>query len=495
MKWLLVLAAGLLNFAALAAEPPVPYGPVPSPRQMLRETNELYGFLHFGVNTFTGLQWGNGDEDPNVFYPTNFDPDQIVRTAKMAGIKCLILTCKHHDGFCLWPTAYTTHSVKYSAWYRQREAKKPGSGDVVKCISDACKKSGLKFGIYLSPWDRNNTSYGKPEYLTYYRNELRELLTHYGPIYEVWFDGANGGNGYYGGARETRTINNRVYYDWPGTWQMVRELQPNAVMFSDGGPDIRWVGNENGIAGDPCWDTLNGGEFGPGYGPGNNPAGYFDILNSGQRDGTNWIPAECDASIRPGWFYDESDDDKIKTPAGLVDIYYKSVGRGACLLLNIPPDRDGRIHSTDASVLRKFRRILDDTFAHDLARHAKITASNIRGNDKQFSPKNIVDGNPNTYWSTDDSVTNAELVLDLRKPVTFNVVRLREYLPLGQRVDNFGLDRWQDGNWVEFAKGQSIGNCRLVRNSPVTTDKVRVRFSGSVCPAISEVGLFAEPPD
>ncbi|HEV2318219.1 MAG TPA: alpha-L-fucosidase [Verrucomicrobiae bacterium] len=479
--------------ASVAAEPPAPYGPVPTPRQLFRQTNEFYGFLHFGVNTFTDREWGHGDEDPNLFYPTNFDPIQIVRTAKMAGMKCLILTCKHHDGFCLWPSAYTTHSVKYSRWYHKREAKKRGSGDVVKCIADACHKYGLKFGIYLSPWDRNNADYGRADYLTYYRNELRELLTHYGPIYEVWFDGANGGDGYYGGARETRTINNRVYYDWPDTWNMVRRLQPMAALFSDGGPDIRWVGNEDGIAADPCWDTLNGSEFGPGYGP--NGGDYGNVLGPGQRNGANWIPAECDVSIRhPHWFYHASDNHKVETPAGLVDIYYESIGRGASLLLNIPPDRNGRIHSTDVAALRGFRRILNKTFAHDLARHAKITASNVRGSDKQFSPHNVIDGNLKTYWSTDDSVTNAELILDLQKPVTFNVVRLREYLPLGQRVDAYHLDQWQRGHWIEFAKGQAIGNCRLIRGTPISTSKVRLQFSGPVCPVISEVGLFAEPP-
>jgi alpha-L-fucosidase len=480
----LALLAVLFSYVARATEPPVPYGPVPTSAQLFRQTNEFYGFLHFTVNTFTDREWGDGDEDEKVFYPTNFDADQIVRTAKLAGMKCLILTCKHHDGFCLWPSADTEHSVKNSRWEN-------GKGDVVKEISGACRKYGLKFGVYLSPWDRNNANYGKPEYITNYRNELRELLTDYGPIYEVWFDGANGGSGYYGGARETRHIDNKTYYDWPHTWQMVRELQPNAVMFSDGGPDIRWVGNEDGIAGDPCWETLNAGELGPGYGP--NGRDYCILLNSGDRHGTNWLPAECDVSIRPGWFYHPREDGHVKTPRKLVDIYYESVGRGASLLLNIPPDRTGQIHSNDVASLRRFRHILDETFAHDFACKARVTASNVRGNDERFSPKNVLDGNPNTYWSTDDAVTNAELVLDLLGPTTFNVVRLGEYLALGQRVDTYALDQWQDGQWVEFAKGMSIGHCRLVRGRPVLTSKVRLRLTGPVCPAISEVGLFAEP--
>jgi alpha-L-fucosidase len=475
-----------VTVSATAAEPPTPYGPVPTLRQLIRETNEFYGFLHFTVNTFTDREWGNGDEDEKIFNPTNFDADQIVSAAKMAGMECLILTCKHHDGFCLWPSAYTEHSVKNSSWEN-------GKGDVVKAISEACHKHGLKFGVYLSPWDRNNASYGSVEYITYYRNQLRELLTHYGPIYEVWFDGANGGDGFYGGAREARHINNHVYYDWPNTWDVVRKLQPLAVMFSDGGPDIRWVGNEGGLAGDPCWETLNAGEFGPGYGP--EGSDYGRILNSGQRRGTNWLPAECDVSIRPGWFYHSSEDNRVKTPTELVKIYYESVGHGASLLLNIPPDRNGQIHPTDVTALRGFRKILDETFAHDLARGAKITASNVRGHDKQFAAENVLDGNRDSYWCTDDADTNAELELDLGQPVTFNVVRLREYLPLGQRVDTYALDQWQDDKWVEFARGEAIGNCRLVRGAPITSSKVRVRFTGPACPAISEVGLFVEPPD
>lgn len=481
----LALAVGLLNSAAFAAQPPAPYGPVPTARQLIRETNEFYGFLHFTVNTFTDREWGNGDEPETVFNPAHFDPDQMARTAKMAGMKCLVLTCKHHDGFCLWPSAYTEHSVKNSNWEN-------GKGDVVKAISRACRKYGLKFGIYLSPWDRNNATYGTPAYITYYRNQLRELLTHYGPIYEVWFDGANGGSGYYGGKHETRHIDNHTYYDWPNTWQIVRELQPHAVMFSDAGPDIRWVGNEQGKAGDPCWETVDPTGWVPGAA--NDQQLSHGLRPAAPTPGLRWIPAECDVSIRPGWFYHPSEDSRVKTPRELVDIYYESIGRGACLLLNIPPDRNGQIHSNDVASLQGFRRILDQTFAHDLARKASITASNVRGNDQSFGPGNVLDGKRDSYWSTDDSVTNAELILDLRKPVTFDVVRLREYLPLGQRVDTYGLDQWQNGAWVEFAKGQAIGNCRLVRGQPITTTKVRIRVTGPVCPAISEVGLFAQPP-
>jgi len=463
------------------ANPPSPYGPVPSPRQLQWHEMEFYGFLHFTVNTFTDKEWGYGDEAPAIFNPTDFDAEQIVRTAQEAGMKGLILTAKHHDGFCLWPSKYTEHSVKNSPW-------KGGRGDVVKEISDACRKYGLKFGIYLSPWDRNHKDYGRPEYITYFRNQLRELLTSYGPVFEIFLDGANGGDGHYGGAREARRINRETYYDWATTWQLVRELQPSACLFSDAGPDVRWVGNERGIAGDPCWATSNREDFIPGRAD-------EARLNRGDRPGTHWVPAECDVSIRPGWFYHEKEDGRVRTPQNLVDLYYSSVGRGASLLLNLPPDRRGRIHENDVASLREFRRLLDATFAKDLAQGAKVSASNVRGRgDARFAPRNVIDNNRNFYWATDDQIKTPEMILDLGREVTFNVVRLREYLPLGQRVEAFALDQWREGQWIEFASGTSIGNCRLVRSKPVTTSKVRLRITqASVCPAITELALFAEP--
>jgi len=475
-SWVLAFALGLC--AAAFAKPPTPYGPVPTERQMRWHDMEFYGFLHFTVNTFTDREWGNGDEAESVFNPSDFDADQIVLAAKAAGMKGLILTAKHHDGFCLWPSAFTEHSVKNSPW-------KNGKGDVVREISEACRRHKIRFGVYLSPWDRNHKDYARPEYLTYYRNQLRELLTNYGEIFAVWFDGANGGDGYYGGAREMRKIDNRTYYDWPTTQKLVRDLMPGALMFSDAGPDFRWVGNENGVAGDPCWATLNAS--------GRYPGGTSDGLNSGERPGSNWIPAECDVSIRPGWFYHAKEDEKVKTPAALLDIYYKSVGRGACLNLNLPPDRRGRIHANDIASLQEFRHILDATFAKNLAREAKLTASDVRrgGN---FAAKNLVDGKKETYWASDDAVTNPELVVAFKKPVRFNVVDLREHLPSGQRIDAFALDQWKDGQWSEFAQGSSIGNRRLLRSSYITTEKVRLRIvKAAVAPALSEFGLYAEP--
>jgi alpha-L-fucosidase len=458
---------------------PKPYGPVPSQRQLRWHALEFYGFVHFTINTFTDKEWGYGDEDPALFNPTNFDAEQIARVAKAAGMKGLILTAKHHDGFCLWPSKYTEHSIKHSPW-------KSGRGDIVKEISDACRKYDLKFGIYLSPWDRNRADYGRPEYLIYFRNQLRELLTNYGPIFEVFLDGANGGDGFYGGARETRRIDRETYYDWPATWQMVRQLQPEACLFSDAGPDVRWVGNERGIAGETCWATLKAADFVPGRAD-------ESRLNHGDRPGAQWVPAECDVSIRPGWFYHAAEDAKVRTPQNLGDIYYASVGRGASMLLNLPPDRRGRINESDERTLRQFRRILDATFATDLAQRAKVSASNVRGGDKRFQPRNVIDNRRESYWATDDNVRTPELVIDIRREVIFNVVRLREYLPLGQRIEAFTIDVWRDGHWTEFANGTSIGNCRLLRKQPVTTSKVRLRITQApVCPAISEFALFAE---
>jgi len=443
---------------------------------------EFYGFLHFTVNTFTDKEWGYGDEAPTLFNPSDFDAQHIARIAKEAGMKGLILTAKHHDGFCLWPSKYTEHSVKNSPW-------KNGQGDVVREMSDACHAAGLRFGVYLSPWDRNHKDYGRPEYLTYYRNQLRELLTQYGELFTVWFDGANGGDGYYGGAREKRQIDNRTFYDWPNTWKIVRELQPLASMFSDAGPDFRWVGNERGFAGDPCWATLDLTR------PDRHPGGTSEGLTSGERNGNAWIPAECDVSIRPGWFYHASEDARVKTPAQLLDIYYKSVGRGACLNLNLPPDRRGRIHDNDIAALREFRRVLDSTFGKNLAHLARASANQVRGGESQYAPSNLVDGRRESYWSTDDGITTAEVTLHLERPATFNVIELREFLPLGQRIDAFVVDHQSDGKWVESAQGTSIGNRRLLRlKDPVSTDRVRLRITqAAATPAVSEFGLYLEP--
>lgn len=465
----------------MAATPPKPYGPLPTVRQLKWHHLEIYGFIHFTINTFTDKEWGYGDESPASFNPTAFDADQIVRAAKDGGLKGLILTCKHHDGFCLWPSKYTEHSVKNSPW-------KNGGGDIVREISDACRRHELKFGVYLSPWDRNHPDYGTPQYLTYYRNQLRELLTNYGSIFEVWFDGANGGDGYYGGAREKRTIDANTYYDWENTRQIVRELQPDACMFSDAGPDIRWCGNESGFAGETCWATLSTAGIWPGHAD-------QEYLNRGDRNGPLWLPAEVDVSTRPGWFYHATEDDKVRSVVNLTKIYFESVGRGANLLLNIPPDRRGLVHENDAASLMGWHRHLQATFATDLAHQgAKASASNTRGNDETFAPARVLDARTDTYWSTDDDQLTPEIILDFSRPVTFNMVRLREHLPLGQRIDAVAFDVWDGDKWQELASATSIGNMRLLQTKHTTASKVRLRVTkAAACPALSEIGLFLMP--
>ncbi|HPK25073.1 MAG TPA: alpha-L-fucosidase [Candidatus Hydrogenedentes bacterium] len=460
----------LCSFCAGVAEPPAPYGAVPSARQLQWHALEFYGFIHFTVNTFTNKEWGYGDEPPRIFNPTDFDAGSIAAIAQEAGMKGLILTCKHHDGFCLWPSAYTEHSIAASPW-------KDGKGDMVREFADACREHGILFGVYLSPWDRNHADYARPAYITYYRNQLRELLTGYGNIFEVWFDGANGGDGWYGGAKEKRSIS-ASYYGWDDTFALVRELQPNAVIFSHLG-DVRWVGNESGFAGDPCWATFT-------------PQIEEDAkaLNVGIRNGTHWQPAEVDVSIRPGWFYHNREDAKVRTPGNLMNLYFQSVGRGASLLLNLPPDRRGRIHERDAQSLIAFGKRLKAMYGTNLAAGASASASNVRGGDKRFSAACVLDGKSDSYWCSDDEALTPELVLELPEARTFDVVSLREYLPLGQRVDRWALDARVDGAWQEFACGTAIGSRRLWRGNAVTTDSVRLRImEAAACPAISEVAL------
>ncbi len=465
--------------------PPQPLAPMPSARQLAWHELEYYGFLHFTMNTFTDKEWGFGDESPALFNPSEFDANVIARLAKEVGMRGLILTAKHHDGFCLWPTQYTEHSVKNSPW-------KNGKGDAVKDFAEACRRYGLKFGVYLSPWDRNHKDYGTPEYVEYYRHQLRELLTNYGEIFEVWHDGANGGDGFYGGARESRTIDRRTYYDWPTTWALVRQLQPNAVIFSDVGPDIRWVGNENGYAGETCWAMydpigVNGDAPAPGYT--RDKEGI-----EGHRDGKQWLPAECDVSIRPGWFYHAGQDSLVKSPEKLFELYFQSVGRNGSLLLNVPPDRRGRWHENDVQALRGFKRLFDQAFARDFAAGAKVMASNVRGNDRRFAASNVIDGKKETYWATDDSVTNASLVLVLPKSETFNCVMLQEHITLGQRVDSFAIEHWDGHEWIAVISGTTIGYKRLLRFPQVTANKIRVSVrQAKACPVIMKVGVFLAP--
>jgi alpha-L-fucosidase len=452
---------------------PAPYGAVPSPRQLRWHALETTAFLHFTVNTFTDKEWGYGDEDPNIFNPTRFDPDAIVEALAAAGMRGVILTSKHHDGFCLWPTATTDHSVRHSSW-------RGGKGDVVADVAAAARRRNLLFGIYLSPWDRNQAAYGTPAYIDIYRRQLTELLTNYGPIFEVWHDGANGGDGYYGGAREKRTIDKRTYYDWPHTWELVRSLQPEAVIFSDVGPDIRWVGNERGIAGDPCWATYDpvaadGGPASPG-----------DVREKespgGHRHGSKWLPAECDVSVRPGWFWHERENARVKTPAQLIQLYYQSVGRGANLLLNVPPNRDGLLSPEDVTALKGFGDYRRKTFGTNLAAGAKVSSG----------AQALVDGREDSWWAA-GSLT-PEVVIDLPRAAAFQVMRVKEAIRFGQRIDAAAVDRWESGEWRPLAALTSIGPRRLIRlDGPVTAARLRLRVTAAGAnPVLSEFALFAE---
>lgn len=472
----------LVQLSAQQTLPPKPYGAIPTKRQLAWQDMERYCFLHFTVNTFTDLEWGLGGEKESVFDPTNFDADQIVSTIAKNGFKGAILTCKHHDGFCLWPSAYTEHSVKNSPW-------KNGKGDVVKEISDACKKYGIKFGVYLSPWDRNSALYGKPEYITYYRNQLRELLTHYGDIFEVWLDGANGGDGYYGGANEKRQIDRNTYYDWENTWALVRELQPNAAIFSDIGPDIRWCGNEKGYVQDSCWATYTAhGAKGDKPGIGNTA---YKEGETGTLDGEKWIPAEVDVSIRPGWFYHEKEDNKLRSFENLKEMYFKSVGNGASWNLNLPPDRTGQINAHDVKALTALNEYLTKSFATDLLQGSKIKASEIRGKSTAYSPYHVIDSDKDTYWTVNDATTSASLTFHLAATHTFNCLDLEEYIALGQRVSSFAIDAWIDGEWKQVFKGSTIGHKKLARFPSVRSNSIRVRIEHSLaCPVISAIHLY-----
>ena len=441
-----------------------PYGPIPSARQRAWHEREFYGFVHFTVNTFTDREWGYGDESPDTFDPTAFDAEQIVDTAKRGGMRGLILTAKHHDGFCLWPSRYSTHTVAQSRWHA-------GQGDVVGELARACAAAGLQYGLYLSPWDRNHAAYGQPAYLTYYRNQLRELLTNYGPLFEGWFDGANGGDGFYGGANEQRKIDATTYYGWEETFQIVRDLQPDACIFSDAGPDVRWVGNEHGIAGDPCWATIDPTGLYPGLAE---PA----ILNRGQRDGAAWLPAECDVSIRPGWFYHAHEDDKVRSPANLLDLYLASVGRGANLLVNLPVAPTGQVHPLDRAALLGFAAAREQLYAHPLTPtqvHASTTHAHC--------PAPHTQDDAQTCWVAAGDDPLPTLTLLFATPQRVALVDVREYLPLGQRIDGWELEVLRGADWLRVAEGASIGNRRLVRIAASHATAVRLRVTGQSAPA------------
>lgn len=416
--------------------------PLPTKAQLAWHENEFYLFMHFGPNTFTGKEWGEGNEPEDIFNPAELDCRQWCRIAKAAGAKGIIITAKHHDGFCLWPSKYSKHTVRESKW-------KEGKGDVLRELSQACREFGLKFGVYISPWDRNHPDYGIEKYNDVFVGMMREIFQNYGPIWELWWDGANG-EGPNGKRQE---------YDWRRYENTVRQLSPKTVVFSDIGPDIRWVGNENGFVGDPNWNFLDTAGYKRGIGA---PAN--DTLNHGNYYGKYWIPAECDVSIRPGWFYREAEDNKVKSPQKLFDIYLKSVGRGANLLLNVPPDKRGLIHEADSAALMQFRKLRDENFATNLLKDADSYY--------EFSQKDLYNrplllrgfDTTSAYYG----INLQNFIVQLSQPVKANCIVLREAIHLGQSIRRFIIVLYSNDKPIGEVQGTSVGRKRIL-TFPVTT--------------------------
>ena len=445
------LAASSLAACALprrAARAGAGVRPRPSPSQLAWQRDELAMFLHFGVNTFTDREWGDGRESPSVFSPTALDARQWARAARAAGFRAMVLTAKHHDGFCLWPSKTTTHSVASSPW-------RDGRGDVVREFTDACRLEGLEAGLYLSPWDRNNPAYGdSPRYNDLYVAQLTELLTSYGAVAEVWFDGANGE-----GPNGKKQV-----YDWPRVWGTVRRLQPNAVIFSDAGPDVRWCGNERGVAGEPNWSTVDPSIV---TYPGADGPGITDALQHGDSQGTVWRPAEVDVSIRPGWFYHPGEDSRVRSVENLVNLYFSSVGRNGKLLLNVPPTRAGLLGEPDVRALRAFADSLHSTFADDLAAHAHRS------------------------WRVTGERT-ATLEVDLGTLADIGVVRLQEDITHGQRVSRYTLYAADAADWRVISRGTTIGYKKLDRLQPTRARRVRLAIEDAVdAPEPVRLALYA----
>ena len=465
----------IIAVAALAAcntvPPPAPYGALPSDAQVEWQKMEYNMFVHFGPNTFTSAEWGDGTESADVFNPTDLDCRQWAATAKAAGMKGVIITAKHHDGFCLWPNPVSQHTVAQSSW-------RDGQGDVLKELSEACAEYGLEFGIYISPWDRNDPHYGSDAYNDVFVKTLEHALGSYGEVFEQWFDGACGEGP--NGKKQT--------YDWPLFYSTVYKMQPDAIIFSNVGPGCRWVGNEYGSAGRTCWGTMNIGELTP-----SSPANC-DILNEGEADGEKWVAAETDVSIRPGWFWKESENAKVKSLQELLKIYYESVGRNSLLHLNVPADTRGHLHEVDSVRLMELRAAIDEIFSTDLAAGASVEACCVRGGSRRYAPANILDADYDTYWATDDDVRKASFTVTLPEARTFNRVQIQEYIPLGQRVAAFSIEALgEDGQWKTIANETTIGYKRIVHTPVTTATAVRVNIEDALaCPVINGFALFMD---
>lgn len=471
LKNLSFIAAAAAVMACNTVTPPAPYGALPSDAQVEWQKMEYNMFVHFGPNTFTSAEWGDGTESADIFAPEALDCRQWAATAKAAGMKGIIITAKHHDGFCLWPNPVSQHTVAQSSW-------RDGKGDVLKELSEACKEYGLEFGIYISPWDRNDPHYGSDAYNDVFVKTLEHALGSYGEVFEQWFDGACGEGP--NGKKQT--------YDWPLFYSTVYKMQPDAIIFSNVGPGCRWVGNEYGSAGRTCWGTMNVGELTP-----SSPADC-DILNEGEADGEKWVAAETDVSIRPGWFWRESENEKVKTVQELLKIYYESVGRNSLLLLNVPADKRGLLHEVDSVRLMELRAAIDEIFAVNLAEGGVAESEDVRGNSGKYAAANILDADYDTYWATDDDVVTASFTVTLPEPRQFNRVQIQEYIPLGQRVAAFSIEALgEDGQWKTIANETTIGYKRIVHTPVTVATAVRVNIEESLaCPVINGFALYMD---
>ncbi|MFZ0453770.1 MAG: alpha-L-fucosidase [Ignavibacteriaceae bacterium] len=462
----------------------------PSRRQYEWQKMEFTAFVHFGINTFDNLEWGKKNMDISKFNPKEINVNQWVKVFKDAGMKQIILTAKHHDGFCLWPTKYNNYNISNTPFQN-------GKGDIVKDLSEACHKAGLKFGVYLSPWDMHAKTYGSSAYNTYFENLLTELLTNYGKISEVWFDGANGE-----GPNGKKQI-----YDWHSYYKLIRKLQPDAVI-AIMGPDVRWVGTESGYGRKTEWSVLPGSSENLEKIAANSQQKALDNAfipkdlmgeDLGSRDKIEkafsliWYPAEVDVSIRPGWFYHKADDSAVKSPYKLVDIYYNSVGLNDVLLLNVPPDKRGLITKYDIKSLKGMRYILNETFKNNLAENGKATSSTEKkGNEAKY----ILDNDLNTFWTTKDTLSTASIEVDLNKEKTFDRAMLQENILAGQRIEKFHLEYWNGSQWEKFAEATTIGYKRLLRFPAVTTNKVKIVIDQCrTNPTLSSFGLYMAPPE
>ena len=452
------------------ASPPEPFGAIPTPQQLAWHDHRFYAFVHFNMNTFTGVEWGHGREHPDTFNPTDLDTDQWCRIFKEAGLTGVIITAKHHDGFCLWPSAYTEHDVAASSW-------RNGNGDVIKDLAESCEKYGLWMGVYISPWDQNHPDYGRNDdaYNDFYNNQLTELLTNYGPIAEVWWDGANG---------DRDNPDKHQEYDWPRFIETVNTLQPNAVIFAPpyanvpGG--IRWVGNEAGYANPTQWVTHP-------QGVPEDPA----TLNTGVEGADSWFPAETDVSIRKGWYWSADTDVTVKSATKLVDIYHDSVGHNTNLLLNFAPDRSGKIHPAEVLAIKsaayELRRMYELDKAHTYP--TTVTASTTRGED--FPASATTGNNDATYWAAPDGTSNATITIELPQPEIINAAILQEHIELGQRIRAWNLEARIDGKWTTVFEGTTVGHHRIARFDPVTTNAIRLNITDTrAAPTLERLSLY-----